>query len=54
MDQEKQKYEVGYQSPYGNYKVVYKEFNDQKHIDNYVNVMSKNGYNIISITKLVY
>ena len=54
MEKKKQKYEVGYQTPYGKYKVVYKLFNDQKHIDNYVNVMSENGYNIISITKLVY
>lgn len=40
---------ISYKNQYGNYKVVTKEFKDEKHLDNWYTFMSGRGYKIISI-----
>ena len=38
---------IGYKNKYGKYKTVVKEFNDDKHYNNWVTAMEKYGTKII-------
>lgn len=40
---------VSYKNQYGNYKVVTKQFKDEKHFNNWYTFMSDKGYKITSI-----
>ena len=40
------------QNPYGGYRTLTKVFKDDRHLDNYIDYMSRKGYKIIGVEKI--
>lgn len=41
------KAEIGIKDSRGRYKVIRKKFKDQKHLDNYLSMMDRNGNKVV-------
>ena len=45
-------YQISLKSCYGNYSTFVKEFNDERHFENWYDFMSRKGHKVIGVEKV--